>query len=385
MTHRLDSTVISSIMEILMKDGTTGMRQVMELLLNETMRSERELHLQAAPYERTALRQGHANGFKPKSLKTRIGSLDLQVPQVRDSDFYPSCLEKGMRSERALLLSLAEMYVQGVSTRKVTEIVKELCGDEVSSAQVSRAAKLLDGPIASWRNRPLGSIVYLYLDAHYQKVRHDDKVIDVAILVATGVDKEGRRQLLGFSVDFSEAEVHWRAFLESLIARGMQGLQMIISDAHSGLKEARRAVFPSVPWQRCQFHLQQNAQAYVPHKSMKPDVANSIRHIFNASSRVDAERLLKEAVIHYAEKAPRLSAWMEGNLPEGFSVFHFPESHWKRLRTDNLPERMHKEIRRRTHVVGIFPNTDSCVRLIGAILMEISEGWETGNRYLQME
>ena len=250
---------------------------------------------------------------------------------------------------------------------------------------VSRASKLLDEEFAVWRARPLGQFSYLILDARYEKVRQGGHVIDSAVLVAYGVDTQGLRHVLGVSVALSEAEVHWRSFLESLVLRGLHGLTLITSDAHAGLKAALRAVFPSVPWQRCQFHLQQNAQAYVPKQSMKKEVAETIRTIFNAPNRAEADRLLKMAMATYEKTAPQLSQWMEVHVPEGLTVFEFKSSHRRRLRTSNLAERVNRELKRRTRVASIFPNVASCERLITGLLIEISEGWESGKAYLSME
>lgn len=378
-------TGFSGLAEVLSEKGLDGIGSAVEILINEAMRIERDRHLSAKAYERTELRNGYSNGFKPKRLNTRIGTLNLQVPQVRDSNFYPSFLERGLRSERALILSLAEMYVQGVSTRKVGSILEEMCGLEVTSMDVSRASKLLDEEFSQWRSRPLGQYVYLMLDARYEKVRQGGSVIDSAVLVAYGIDSKGFRHVLGVSVSLSEAEVHWRAFLESLVSRGLHGLTMITSDAHSGLKAALRAVFPSVPWQRCQFHLQQNAQAYVPKQSMKKEVAEDIRIIFNAPNRGEADRQLKLMMAKYEKTAPALSQWIETAVPERLTVFHFKDSHRRRLRTSNLAERVNREIKRRTKVAGIFPNPASCERLVTGILIEISEEWESGKIYLSMQ
>ena len=375
----------STLAEVLSERGLDGLGNAVEILINEAMRIERDRHLNAAAYERTDLRSGYANGFKPKQLKTRLGELNLQVPQVREGNFYPSFLERGLRSERALKLSLAEMYMQGVSTRKVSAILEEMCGLEVTSMEVSRAAKLLDDEFAQWRSRPLGQYIYLMLDARYEKVRQSGCVVDSAVLVAYGIDSTGMRHILGVSVSLSEAEVHWRAFLESLVSRGLHGLTGITSDAHSGLKAALRAVFPSVPWQRCQFHVQQNAQAYVPKKSMKKEVAEDIRLIFNAPNREEADRMLKLMIAKYEKTAPQLSEWMEHAIPEGLTVFRFRSSHRRRLRTSNMPERVNREIKRRTKIASIFPNAASCERLVTGVLIEISEGWETGKVYLSMD
>ncbi|NDH68372.1 MAG: IS256 family transposase [Gammaproteobacteria bacterium] len=364
--------------------GFDGMGDAMRIIFNQAMLIERENYLQAGFYERNANRVDYANGFKPKTLNTRLGAIEVAIPQTRESDFYPSFLEKGIRSERALHLAMAEMYVQGVSTRKVTTVLESLCGLSVSSTQVSRASQLLDEEFTKWRNRPLAQYTHLFLDALYEKVRQGGSVLDCAILVAYGVGRDGKRTILGVSTALSESEIHWRTFLESLVTRGLHGLESITSDAHSELKAALRAVFPSVLWQRCQFHLQQNAQAYVPKKEMKTQVAEDIRNIFNAPNREEADRLLKMSVEKYAKSAPDLSAWMETNVPEGLAIFHFDVSRRKRLRTSNIAERVNKEIRRRTRVVTIFPSVESCLRLITGVLIEIDEAWVSGSMYINM-
>ena len=321
---------------------------------------------------------------------SRPGSelLSWTFPQVRDGSFYPSSLEKGLRSERALKIALAEMYVPGVSTRKVAKITEQLCGFEVTSTQVSRAAKELDQILEQWRKRPLGNYPYVYLDARYEKFRHNGSVVDVAVLVAIGVSETGHRQILGTSIELSEQEAHWRDFLRSLQERNLHGVRLFVSDAHEGLKAARKAVFPSVPWCSlaalpCQFHLQQNAQAYVPKQEMKKEVAADIRSIFTAPTAAEAQRLLDQLLERYKKSTPRLTAWAETNIPEGLTVFQFPCEHWRRIRTSNVLERVNKEIRRRTRVATIFPNEASCLRLVSSILMEISQDLETGRIYLK--
>jgi len=390
MTHHEDDTTIEQVMETLIENGMENMGKAFGILYNAAMEIERSQFLGAERYERCQSRIGHANGFKDKVIDSRVGKIPLKIPQVRDlpkgsEGFYPKALEKGIRSERALKLALAEMYIQGVSTRKVTKITEELCGLEVTSMDVSRATKLLDKEVEAWRNRKLGLIHYLVLDARYEKVRHGGSVIDCAVLVAVGVDEEGKRTVLGTSVNLSEAEVHWRAFISSLLDRGMRGVQMIVSDAHEGLKKALRAAMPSVPWQRCQCHLQRNAQAYVPKVSMRETVAVALRQIFTASDRAEADQKLKDFVQTYAKTAPRLAEWAEKNIPEGLTVFQLPRKHQKRMRTSNSIERLNKEIKRRTRVATLFPNEQSLLRLVSAVLSEISEDWETGKVYLNME
>jgi transposase-like protein len=226
---------------------------------------------------------------------------------------------------------------------------------------------------------------YLYLDARYEKVRQDGQVRNSAVLLAVGVNEDGKREVLGVSVSLGEHEVHWRNFLQSLVSRGLSGVELIISDDHAGLGRARQAVFGGVPWQRCQCHLQRNAQAYVPRRSMKASVAADIRAVFNAPDRQEADALLRKTVTKYAQDAPRLADWMEENLPQGLTVFAFPESHRRLIRTTNGLERLNREIRRRSRVVSLFPNDGSCLRLVTAVVMEISEDWETGRRYIRWE
>jgi len=385
MIYGEDCTLPKEYLERLAAEGLEGLPEMIRVMINEGMRIEREKHLNAKPYERHEDRRGHANGYKPKTVKTRVGEITFEVPQVREGGFYPDALEKGMRSERALVLTMAEMYVQGVSTRKVSAITEQLCGTGVSASQVSRAAELLDEMLESWRERALGEIVYLQLDARYEKVRQAGRVQDAAILMACGVKKDGKRAILGVSVSLSEAAEHWRSFLESLVARGLTGVQLIISDDHVGLEAARKAVFSGIPWQRCQFHLQQNAQSYVPRMSIRREVAEDIRTIFNAPDRETAQVYLNKAVEKYAPIAPKLADWMEANLPEGFTVFSFPKIHQRRLRTSNGLERLSQEIKRRTRVARVFPNEKSCLRLITAILMEANEEFEFGRIYLEMD
>lgn len=382
MTCQKDYNAIQEVVELLAHDGFDSLGEAIRRIINEAMRLERQNHLGVGPYERSEHRRGHANGYKSKTVQTRVGALEFDVPQVRDSSFYPSSLEKGLRSERALKIALAEMYIQGVSTRKVAKITEQLCGFEVTSTQVSRATKELDGVLEQWRNRPLGAYSYVYLDARYEKVRHNGCVVSMAVLVAIGISTTGHRLVLGTSVSLSEQEVHWREFLRHLQQRGLHGVKLFISDAHESIKAARTTVFPSVPWQRCQFHLQQNAQAYVPKQTMKKEVAHCIRSIFTAPDGEEAKRLLDQFLVRYEKSAPRLVAWAETNIPEGLTAFQFPADHWRRIRTSNPLERTNKEIRRRTRVATIFPNEDSCLRLVSAVLMEISEEWETGRVYL---
>ena len=391
MTHQEESAVFEAVTAIMIEHGPAAMASACSIIMNCAMQIEREQTLKAESHQRTADRQGYANGFKPKTLRTRVGEVHLRIPQTRDyhdeegRPFYPKSLDRGVRSERAMTLAVAEMYVQGVSTRKVTKIVEELCGLQVTSTQVSRAAAQLDEELAAWRNRPLGEVTYLILDARYEKVRHAGAVVPCAVLTAIGVTPDGKRSVLGCSVARSEAETHWREFLESLQARDMHGMKLVVSDDHSGLKAARHATMPGVPWQRCQFHASQNAMAHVPKIAMRGEVAEDIRRIYNADDRAEADRRLKDMVGRYHKTAPALASWLEENIPEALTVFAFPAAHRKRLRTNNGLERLNKEIKRRTRVATLFPNETSVLRLVSAVLSEISDDWETERSYLNMK
>jgi transposase-like protein len=386
MAHQAQAELLNTLVQLLNEQGIEGIAEGIRLLVNEAMRQERSQFLKAEPYERTDSRIGYSNGYKTKCLNTRVGPITFDVPQVRGGpDFYPSALEKGIRSEQALKLALAEMYVQGVSTRKVAAIVEQLCGSSVSSTQVSLCAARLDAELEAWRNRPLAQFPYVLLDARYEKVRQNGQVIDCAVLIAAGIGMDGKRTILGVSAALSEAEVHWRTFLSSLHKRGLSGIRLIVSDDHAGLGAARRAVFPSVPWQRCQFHLQQNAQAYIPRPDQRAAVAHDIRSIFNSPDLSTAQARLKALVARYAPTHPKLAAWMEENLPMGFTVFNLPQAHQRRLRTTNALERVNMELKRRTRVARLFPNEASLLRLISALLEEQSQEWETGRIYLSME
>ena len=383
-SDQIKDSIVDKIVKGLIGQGTEGIKPILELLLNTAMKVEREQFLGAGAHERSEERKGYANGYKPKEIHTRMGALELAVPQVRGLGFYPKSIEKGCRSERALKTAIAEMYLSGVSTRNVTDITEKLCGLEVSSMQVSRVTAELDEQFDLFRNRPIGEIYYLLIDAIYLKVRHNGSVIDMAILLGYGINLEGKREILGASASLSEAEVHWREFFMHLQSRGMSGLRLIISDDHAGMKSARRAVFPSTPWQRCQFHLAQNAQSYVPKKSMRQEISEVMREIFNSPTVEMAREMVKKVVDKYKTKAPEFVKWLEENIEEGLTVYQFPKEHWKKIRTSNGMERLNREIKRRTRVAVLFPNKASALRLVTGVIIEIHEEWITGKQYLDM-
>lgn len=379
------STMLEDVVQLLQGRDSDRFASALTEIMNHAMKLERHEALRAKPYERTGGRQGYANGFKDKNYHTGVGRLKLKIPQVRGGlEFYPRAIDKGIRSERAIKLAIAEMYIQGVSTRKVAEITEKLCGLDVSSAQVSRLSALLDGEIDKWRNRPLGKFRFMMLDATYLDIRMDGLVQSASMLVAIGFDGEGKRHLLGASVSVSEAEIHWRNFLLALQVRQLHGVEFVTSDAHAGLKAALKTCFPGAAWQRCQFHLQQNAQALVTRQDRKKEVAADIRTVFNAPNRIEADRYLNNIIDKYRETMPRLSEWMKNNIPEGLTVMGLEPWLWRYLRTSNLLERLMKEIKRRTNVVMVFPNEKAAERLVISVLMEINDGWSAARAYLKL-
>ena len=285
------------------------------------------------------------------------------------------------------MLAVAEMYVKGVSTRDAEAVMREFGIESLSSSQVSRAAKLLDEELEAWRNRPLGQVKYLILDARYEKMRHGGVVRDAAVLSAIGIGPDERRRVLGVSVALSEAEIHWRGFLESLVARGLRGVEFIVSDDHSGLRAARRAVLGGATWQRCQFHLARNAIHHAPNAEIRKRIGAELRAVWNASTLAKAETALAELVDCYRTSAPKLAVWLEENAPEGLAVFTLPEHHRRRLRTSNPMERaVQQELKRRTAKVRVFPSDEALLRLVSAVLVEIDEKWASDRKaYIKWE
>ena len=378
MDRRQDTTV-EALLEHLIEHGPDDIATVFARAFELAMRIERERFLRASPYERTAGRQGYANGYKPKRIDTPAGTVTVQVPKTSDHDgdpFYPQSLDRGRRSVRAVMLAVAEMYVKGVSTREVEAVMREFGIESLSSSQVSRAAKLLDDELQAWRTRPLGEIRYLILDARYEKMRHGGIVRDAAVLSAIGIGPDERRRVLGVSIALSEAEAHWRAFLESLQARGMRGVEYVVSDDHAGLRAARRAVLGGATWQRCQFHLARNAIHHAPSLAIRKRIGAELREGWNAGSLAKAETVLAELVTSWRDTAPKPAAWLEESVPEGLAVLSLPEHHRRRLRTSNPMERaVQQELKRHTVKVRVFPNEASLERLVSAVLVEIDDRW----------
>lgn len=381
---RRKDTAVEAVLEQLIEHGPGEIASVFARAFELAMQIERERFLGAAHYERTPDRRGYANGYKSKRIDTPAGTVSVQVPKTAGHDgepFYPQSLERGRRSVRAVMLAVAEMYIKGVSTRQAEAVMREFGIESLSSSQVSRAAKLLDEELEAWRTRPLGEVKYLILDARYEKMRHGGVVRDAAVLSVIGIGPDERRRVLGVSVALSEAEVHWRGFLDSLVARGLRGVEFITSDDHAGLRAARRAVLGGATWQRCQFHLAQNAIHHAPNAEIRKRIGAELRAAWNAGSLAKAEAALAELVASYRDSAPKLAKWLEENVPEGLAVFTLPEPHRRRLRTSNPMERaVQQELKRRTAKVRVFPSEDSLLRLVSAILVEIDEKWASDTK-----
>jgi transposase-like protein len=381
---RQKDTTVEALLEHLIEHGPGDIATVFARAFELAMQIERERFLGAGLYERTAERQGYANGYKPKRIDTPAGTVNVQVPKTAGHEgapFYPQSLERGRRSIRAVMLAVAEMYIKGVSTRDVEAVMREFGIESLSSSQVSRAAKLLDEELAAWRDRPLGEVKYLILDARYEKMRHGGVVRDAAVLSAIGIGPDERRRVLGVSVALSEAEVHWRAFLESLVARGMRGVGYVVSDDHAGLRAARRAVLGGATWQRCQFHLARNAIHHAPNADIRKRIGKQLKSVWTADDLTKAETALAELVASYRDTAPKLADWLEENVPEALAVFTLPEHHRKRMRTSNPMERsVQQELKRRTVKVRVFPSDDALLRLVSAVLVEIDEKWASDSK-----
>jgi len=371
-------TVLAADRDVLAEVLRAGMQALME--------AERDEYVNAAPYERGSKRRTRRNGYRDRRYRTRVGTIDLRVPRTRDGEFFPSLLQQYQRSEAALITSLAECWVQGVSTRKVSRICEELFGEPLSHETVSRYAQRLDAELDPWRERRFEcSFPYLILDARYEKARVDHRIVDVAVLVAIGVDEEGRRQVLGVETALGETKASWGAFLKGLIERGLTGVELVVSDAHPGLADARRRHLSGVAWQRCQRHFLENALQKAP-KALENELHTRLRAVWDTSPDYETAREgLADLVAHLEAEHPDLAAWIDAEGEETLSCFHFPTEHHERIRTTNGLERINQEIKRRTKVVRIFPNPESCLRLVTALLKEWHEDWITGRRYMRME
>lgn len=360
-------------------------RTVVRTALQEILEAEMTEAVGAGKGERTEARLGYRSGYYGRTLITRVGKLELRVPQDRAGRFSTELFERYQRSERALVAALAEMYVQGVSTRKVKAITEELCGHGFSASSISAINKTLDESLAQFAQRRLDeAFPYLILDARYEKVREAGVIASQAVLVAIGIDWDGRRQVLGVELANRESRSSWRDFLLGLRQRGLAGVEFVVADDHAGLKRAIREVLPEAACQRCYVHFLRNALDYVPRK-VDDDCLQELRWIYDRRNLAEARADLAAWIGKWQAKYPRLVGWVEENVEETLSFYRLPRQHHKHLKSTNMLERLNEEIKRRTHVVRIFPNAESCLRLVRALCVETHENWLEAHRYLNMD
>jgi putative transposase len=358
-----------------LKEGVRALSQAL-------MEMEVEEHIGAARHERTPGRKGQRNGYRQRIWDTRVGAVELSVPRVRDSSYFPSLLEPRRRAERALSAVVQEAYVHGVSTRKVDDLVKALGMSGISKSRVSELCEQLDEEVERFRNRPLeGPYPYIWLDATYLKARQDGRVVSTAVVIAVGVKGDsGEREVLGLDVGPSEDGAFWRSFLRSLVARGLSGVRLVTSDAHRGLKGAIQAVVQGASWQRCRVHFMRNALSLVP-KAAQQMVGATIRTVFAQPDAASARQQWRRVSEGFRGRFPKLSELMEEAEEDVLAYATFPPEHWQKIWSNNPLERLNKEVKRRTEVVGIFPNEAAVIRLVGAVLSEQHDEWQVGKRY----
>lgn len=384
MTQRKHTIDVAELKQIA-QDQPDLLRPLIQAVLQEVLETEMDEALQAGKHERSAERLGYRSGYYRRGLVTRVGQLELRVPQDRQGHFSTAVFERYQRSEKALVAALAEMYVQGVSTRKVKAITEELCGHEFGADSISQINKKLDGELHRWAQRQLDEeYPYLIVDARYEKVREDGVIRSRAVLVALGINWEGRRRVLAVELAQRESATSWKDFLLALKARGLAGVLLAISDDHPGLKKAIAEVLPEAAWQRCYVHFLRNALDYLSRKA-NDDCLVELRWLYDRRDLEEARRDLAAWLARWQERYPKLCEWVEANIEETFTFYRLPREHHKHLKSTNLLERLNEELKRRTHVIRIFPNEASCLRLVRALAVEQHEEWLEGARYLDMD
>jgi putative transposase len=380
--RRLDEELVQGAL----LDDPQFLRQIVEVVLQQLLEAEITEHLGAAPYQRTESRKGHRNGYKSRKLKSRVGTLELLVPQDREGIFSTQLFARYQRNEKALTLALMEMYLEGVSTRKVREVTEELCGTTFSKSTISRLATALDSELEEWRQRPLeaDSYPYLFVDAHYEKVRIGSRIVSEGVLVVCAVREDGFREILAVEVADVESEATYQELFRALKERGLKGVELVTSDEHKGLKSAIERHFRGASHQRCQFHYAKNLLGLVSFAKRK-ELGAGLRAVFSAPTRELALRSAQELADRWRGSHPKVAEHIEEHIEECLACLSFPESHRRRIRTTNGLERFNQEIKRRSRVVRIFPNREACLRLVTALAVETSEEWLTGRRYLDIE
>ncbi len=363
-----------------------GFRKLLQDVINQVLEAQMTQHLQAEPYERTDGRQGHRNGYRVRQLSTRVGPLLLRIPQSRDGSFSTDIFRRYQRSEQAFVLGLMEMYLQGVSTRKVTAITEELCGASFSKSTVSQLATELDLRVEAWAKRDLSGQEYPFLivDALVIKARREQAVRSFSALIVVGVNADGNREILGLHLGDSESETTWEDIFVSLKQRGLRGVDFVVSDQHKGLVKALRRHFQGACWQRCQVHFIRNVLGHTP-KSVHNEMLQGLRRILNAHNQTEARQMFDHLQQSLEGKADNALNLLEEGLEDAIAVLTLPEKYHRRLRTTNMVERLNEEIRRREKVLRIFPNEAAAFRLLGALLAEQHEHWSTGRKYLNMD
>jgi putative transposase len=360
------------------------LKELLREVIEETLEQQMDETLGAQKGERTSARIGYRSGYYSRTLITRVGKLELRIPQDRQGHFSPQLFERYQRSEKALVSALAEMYIQGVSTRKVKAITEELCGHAFSASSISAIVKTLDDQLALFARRRLEEAYpYLIVDARYEKVRESGSIRSQAVFIAIGIDWDGRRQVLGVEMASRESASSWKEFLLSLKQRGLKGVAMVVSDDHAGLKKAIAEVLPEAIWQRCYVHFLRNALDYLPRKA-DDDCLRELRWLYDRRDLNEARKDLANWLKRWQDKYPKLCNWVEDNINETLSFYSLPLGHHKHLKSTNMLERLNEEIKRRTHVVRIFPNEQSCLRLVRALAVETHENWIEAHRYLDM-
>ena len=361
------------------------LKTIIEETVQQVLEAEMDEALQAGKSERNADRLGYRSGYYDRMLVTRVGKIELRVPQDRQGRFRTEVFERYQRSEKALVAAMLEMYVQGVSTRKVKNITEELCGHEFSSSTVSRVVQTLDEELEKFSRRRLEEpYPYLVLDARYEKVREDGSVRSQAVLVAIGINWEGRRNVLAVELAERESASSWRKLLVSLRQRSLQGVEFVVSDDHAGLRRAIQEVLPEAVWQRCYVHFLRNALDYLPRKA-DDDCLQELRWIYDRRDAQEARQDLAAWLLKWGKRYPKLCVWVEENIEETLSFYRLPRQHHKNMKSTNMLERLMEELKRRTLVVRIFPNAAACLRLVRALAVEIHENWIEAMQYLNME
>ena len=381
---KTEAKPVAEIVNELFSKSPDGLRELVRAVMQEMLEAEMTDALGAEKGERSAARLGYRSGYYSRTLITRVGKLELRVPQDRDGRFSTELFERYQRSEQALVATLAEMYVQGVSTRKVKAITEELCGHSFSASAISAINKRLDESLEAFAGRPLEEpFPYLILDARYEKVREGGVVMSQAVLIAIGIDWDGRRQILAVEMANRESRSSWKDFLIGLRKRGLNGVELVVADDHAGLRMAIREVLPEAAFQRCYVHFLRNALDHLPRKA-DDDCLQELRWLYDRRSVEEARHDLAAWIAKWGARYPKLVAWVEETIEETFTFYRLPRQHHKHLKSTNMLERLNEEIRRRTYVVQIFPNADACRRLVRALAVETHENWLEAHRYLNM-